>query len=182
MPFENEKKMFLAKTDKSKKGSLDERIIPLFNIINQHPDYHTTSSCSGRVYFWTGSGKKNETIWVKVSHDSITTSFFDFPPQKDIVWLRQEAFILHVACRDIAAAVQLLNLARPLFKKSCLLSIRNKIIVEIHGTEILEMPYSKDGVVLYKGDMEWLVNYINKKLDRISKSIILFTKKMELLN
>ena len=44
------------------------------------------------------------------------------------------------------------------------------------------MPYSKDGVVLYKGDMEWLVNYINKKLDRISKSIILFTKKMELLN
>ena len=40
MPFENEKKMFLAKIDKSKKGSLDERIIPLFNIINQHPDYY----------------------------------------------------------------------------------------------------------------------------------------------
>lgn len=35
--------------DNSPKGSLDEPLIPLINLINKHPNYVTTSSCSGRV-------------------------------------------------------------------------------------------------------------------------------------
>jgi tRNA(Phe) wybutosine-synthesizing methylase Tyw3 len=35
--------------DKSPKGSVDERIRPLVDLINSHPDYITLSSCSGRV-------------------------------------------------------------------------------------------------------------------------------------
>ncbi|KAJ1922653.1 hypothetical protein IWQ60_006393, partial [Tieghemiomyces parasiticus] len=35
--------------DKSPKGFIDEPIIPLLDLINRHPDYVTTSSCSGRI-------------------------------------------------------------------------------------------------------------------------------------
>ena len=35
--------------DRSPKGSVDERIRPLVDLINSHPDYVTLSSCSGRV-------------------------------------------------------------------------------------------------------------------------------------
>ena len=50
MAFDNEKKTYLPKADKSKKGDLDTKIIPLLNKFNSLPDYYTTSSCSGRVY------------------------------------------------------------------------------------------------------------------------------------
>ena len=36
--------------DKSMKGSIDPKIVPLCEIINRHENYVTTSSCSGRVY------------------------------------------------------------------------------------------------------------------------------------
>lgn len=36
-------------TDLSPKGSVDCRILPIMETINSHPDYVTTSSCSGRI-------------------------------------------------------------------------------------------------------------------------------------
>ena len=39
----------LAEFDKSPKGSLDEPIAPLVHSLNAHPDYVTTSCCSGRI-------------------------------------------------------------------------------------------------------------------------------------
>ena len=35
--------------DKSVKGFLDEKCIPICDLLNGHPDYVTTSSCSGRI-------------------------------------------------------------------------------------------------------------------------------------
>ncbi|MBW2966012.1 hypothetical protein KY342_02835, partial [Candidatus Woesearchaeota archaeon] len=49
MQFENQKKTFLKKIDKSKKGGIDKEIIPLVNKINNSRNYYTTSSCSGRI-------------------------------------------------------------------------------------------------------------------------------------
>ena len=76
MTFENDKKTFLMKVDKSKKGEIDDRVISLMKTINALPDFYTTSSCSGRVYLWQGTGKKNETEWIKVSHDLIDDDLF----------------------------------------------------------------------------------------------------------
>ena len=47
--FEKEKQDFLSKKDKSKKGSIDDGIIGLINLINSKSDYYTTSSCAGRI-------------------------------------------------------------------------------------------------------------------------------------
>jgi len=201
MTFTNEKNTFLAKLDKSKKGSIDERAIPLITTINKKDNYYTTSSCSGRVYLWSGTGKKNETQWIKVSHDPIKVDFLkldnihshdpikvDFlkldniqssQESEQIIWLRLEAFIMHIACKDINAANQLLEQVHPIFKKSCILTASNKIIVEIRGSEFIEMPIYKDNFLIFSGDLNWLTDLINQKLQKIWLGIDKFEKMME---
>ena len=167
MTFDNDKKTFLLKQDKSKKGDIDEKVKPLLAIINSHPDYYTTSSCSGRVYLWQGSGKKNETEWLKVSHDLIDDDFLKIKDDKGLVWLRLEPLIMHICCKDRESANRLLELARRIYKKSAFLSISSKIILEIRGSEFLEMPFYNDGKLLFNGDLPFLKELINDKMNKI---------------
>lgn len=185
IPFLQQQQSALNKPDKSKKGKVDEKIQPLLELINRYSPYYTTSSCSGRIVLWRGSGKKNELEWLNVSHDLITSSFFDIDRknhnlenhnqensnlQKNrVIWLRLEPLILHVACQDLAAASLLLDLAKTMFKKSCLLTVKNKIIVEIRGSQFVEMPFFLQGMAFYSEDpipRSWLVEELNTKLKR----------------
>jgi len=166
--FDNNKKTFLAKLDKSKKGEVDQRILPLINSLNAKSDFYTTSSCSGRVYLWKGKGKKNEMIWLRTSHDLIKEDFFQIK-EKGQVWLRLEDFILHIACRNLETANLLLERVRKLYKKSCILSASNKILVEIRGSEFVEMPLYEDGKLLFNGSFSWLKKEINSRLKSIWK-------------
>ena len=169
MNFPNDKKTFLAKLDKSKKGSVDEKAIPLLETINALPDYYSTSSCSGRVYLWKGTGKKSETQWLKVSHDLIEDDFFNCDEEKELVWLRLEGAIWHIACKDLETANVLLEKARRFYKKSCILTASSKIIVEVRGSEYMEMPLYKEGKLLFSGDLLWLKGMINQKLEKVWK-------------
>lgn len=167
MTFANNKKTFLSKLDKSKKGSVDDKVSPLLDLLNKESQYYTTSSCSGRVYLWKGSGKKNETHWLNVSHDFITDDFLAIDDTAaGIIWLRVEPLILHICCKDLAAATTLLDAARKVCKKSSLSSIRNKIIVEIRGSEFVELPLYNDGKLLFT-DLNLLATLVNQKLEHI---------------
>ncbi len=178
MRFQNDKKTFLEKLDKSKKGEVDEKVIPLVNIINNKEDYYTTSSCSGRAYLWSGTGKKNQTEWIKVSHDLIDEDFFevDVKDKGELVWLRVEGFIMHIACRNLEATNRLLEIARRVFKKSCLLSASSKFIVEVRGSEFIEMPLYHDGKILFSGEVKWLQGIVNEKFRKIFAGIESFTQ------
>ena len=60
--------------DLSPKGSPDEQILDLLELINSHKDYVTTSSCSGRVaVFLDGSetNKQDKGRWLMNSHSPI---------------------------------------------------------------------------------------------------------------
>ncbi len=173
MTFENQKKTFLAKLDQSKKGSIDEQAKEVISIVNSLKDYYTTSSCSGRVYFWQGDGKKNNTEWLKVSHELINLDFFEISSQ-EMVWLRYEGFIIHIACRDLDKANELLSNVQKLYKKSCILSMSNKIIVEIRDSNFIEMPFYQSNL-LFTGSLEWLKEEINQKLKKNWEKISLLT-------
>ena len=95
-----------------------------------------------------------------------------------MVWLRLEGMILHVACRDIDAAIRLLDQAWILYKKSCILSAKNKIMVEIRGSELMEMPLYKDGELLFSGDLNWLKETINVKFEKMWKDMEAFRKSL----
>ncbi|MBU0456799.1 MAG: tRNA wybutosine-synthesizing 3 family protein [Nanoarchaeota archaeon] len=190
MTFQNDKKTFLAKLDKSKKGEIDEKIVSLLELINNKDDYYTTSSCSGRVYLHKGRGRKNETEWLKLSHNLIDEYFFKLDVTKlddykldesRFIWLRLEPFILHVACKSLEAANELLEKAKKIYKKSCLLSVSNKIIVEIRGSEFIEMPFYEDGKLLFSGDIKWLRELVNSKLEKVWAGVEMFEKELKML-
>ena len=73
MIFQKEKNDFLIKKDKSRKGSIDNKIKKLVNKINSLNDFYTTSSCSGRVLILAipNSNKKNEVKYLFISHKKI---------------------------------------------------------------------------------------------------------------
>ena len=164
--FAQQKRTFLSKQDKSKKGSIDEKILGVVKVINSQEDYYTTSSCSGRVVIWR-DGKKNEGSWVKVSHDFIEESFFSLSSlDSKLLGLRVEPTIIHVCCKDLHAAVKLLDMVKPLYKKSSLISIKNKVMAEIKGSELIVMPLYDRGELLFP-DVGLLARIVNMKMKEI---------------
>lgn len=73
--FEQSKRNALGKLDKSPKGSLDVPIASLVYALNRHPDFVTTSCCSGRVVLFAsapGSGRGGR--WLLVRHGTVEVS------------------------------------------------------------------------------------------------------------
>jgi len=171
MTFDNEKQTFLAKQDKSVKGSIDNHIKQLCDLINSKDDFYTTSSCSGRIVMikLAQSGKKNEAEWLFVSHDEAGVynlkNELSNPPEEP-VWFRFEPFILHVAAKGIDDAKHLLEIVQSLgIKRSGIISLGNKIVIEIIGTERIDTIISKDAKLLVSDDyLSLLVDNANQKM------------------
>lgn len=150
--------------DKSPKGFVDERILPLCSLINRHPNMFTTSSCSGRICLWVDveTKRKNQngsTIsavsainkWLYVAHDLAIAqdaqNAFDkrpFQASAALVYLKMEPMILHVECRDLDTAIDLLHKALSAgFRNSgltCNKADCRRWIVAIRSTIKLDIP------------------------------------------
>lgn len=147
----------LYKPDKSRKGDVDGPIIPLIDYLNSLNDYYTTSSCSGRIYLLTESDRKPDVKWLYVSHekvsvndilDALSDDNLKIYPE-DRIWLRQENLILHVACRTIDDADDILKIARDIgLRRSGIIADSNIIIVEICSTEKMDVPVAENGKLL----------------------------------
>jgi tRNA wybutosine-synthesizing protein 3 len=166
MDFENNKKTFLSKKDKSKKGSIDRRISALVEKINRQGNYYSTSSCSGRIVLLkeSKSGRKNQAQWLFVSHDlvdfhNIFSVVDELSDRKDI-WFKYEPPIIHISCRDLVSAQKLLNIARPIFKLSGIIST-SKNIVEIRATDRIDTPVEE----ISQKHLRILVETGNRKLE-----------------
>lgn len=128
--FEQCKKSALNKEDLSKKGSIDEPILNLVNLINVSEFYYTTSTCSGRITLiekpFGEAGIKKGNCFHLNSHYSVALNDFrtvietfnrsytvngGARPDDDCLWLKFEPFIMHIQCYDLDKAKQLLNIA-----------------------------------------------------------------------
>jgi len=184
MQFNNQKKTFLAKLDKSKKGAIDKPIKNLINKINKSKNYYTTSSCSGRIVLLAKkSEKKQETEWLFTSHKKtslkeIKKALKEIPKQN--VYFRFEPLILHIAANTIENAQKLVNSARDVgFKRTGIQSTKNKIIIEIASTEILETIIAKNRKLLINDDyLKVLIQEANKKLQQNKNKIKKFQTKI----
>lgn len=76
-------------------------------------------------------------------------------------------------------ANKLLLEARKLYKKSCILSASKKIIVEIRGSEFLEMPLYDRSKLLFSGKLSWLKQEVCFRMKETWKKEGLFKRKME---
>ncbi|XP_044495394.1 tRNA wybutosine-synthesizing protein 2/3/4 isoform X2 [Mangifera indica] len=186
MSFDQRKAATLASlsssvTDKSPKGTLDTPIIPLIDALNSHPNYFTTSSCSGRISLF--SHPKNRPkggTWLYISHDlanadSLVSLLFptdpthpteSTPSPNDLVF-RFEPLIVAVECRDVESAQSLVSIAVSCgLRESGIASVSKRVIIGIRCSIRLEVPFGEQGAVLVSREyVRFLVGVANEKME-----------------
>jgi len=178
--FLHDKKQFLRKPDKSMAGGIDKAILSLVKKINSSKDYFTTSSCAGRIVLMPETGKKQEKVFLFVSHNPISAEkvLSSLKPVKNIVYLKHEPCIMHVACKSIDKALQLVSQARNAgWKKSGIISIKpGKVMCELVSTEILAAPIADKGNIIIDN------NYLKILLKECNNKLALTRQKIKQLN
>ena len=185
MFFDKIKKDFLSKPDKSGIRAIDSAIIPLVNKINKLQNYYTTSSCAGRIILMKETGKKQENVFLFRSHDKINSKTLKnalnkaVKGYKDMIYLKHEPCIMHVACNSLNDAFNLTNLSRQCgWKKSGIISKSN--VVEMLSTEILAVPVADKGKIIVNDNyLNTLVLECNKKLKQTRQKIKNLEKKIK---
>lgn len=171
--FSQRKSAVLSKLDKSSAGKWDERILSLCEKINSLEDFYTTSSCSGRIVLMLDKEKKSPNLFLKVWHNKVY--FDDFKEvlnglfnKKEIIKFKLEPPILHVACRDLKKATEILEKAKSIgFKRSGINALGKNIILELNSTERLEFPIFKNGKLLVDDAfLKLIVKQANQKLKK----------------
>lgn len=170
--FDQRKKDILNKKDKSFIGEWDEKIKPLCDKINKKENYYTTSSCSGRIVIVVDKDKKTPGVFEAVFHDLIDVEkFWRYLPKEQAkldLKYKQEPCILHVACRGLTDAEDLLRKAQLAgWKRSGIIANKNNFVCELLSTEKLEFPLMKKGELIVNDNFLRLV--IDKSNDNLKK-------------
>ena len=176
--FAQRKTAVLSKLDKSSIGKWDRRIKPLCEKINSLDDFYTTSSCSGRVILMIQQEKKENDLFLKVWHDKISfnelkKTLNELSKRKEIIKFKLEPPIIHIACRDLKKATEMLEKAKYIgFKRSSILTCDRNIVIEINTSERMEFPIIKDGKILVDEEfLRLIVKISNEKLEKAWEKI-----------
>lgn len=192
MEFEKRKAATLAslqseETDKSPKGTVDVPIIPLLNTLNSHPNYFTTSSCSGRISILSQpphsklKTKKKALggTWLFITHDpadpdSVLNRLFrsestrkDEQDNQNELVFRFEPLIIAVECKDLASAQSLVSKAIACgFRESGITNSSKRVIIAIRCSIRLEVPLgSSDEIMVSREYVRFLVGVANEKME-----------------
>jgi tRNA wybutosine-synthesizing protein 3 len=186
--FLQRKAAVLSKLDKSSIGEWDKRIKGLCEKINKLPYFYTTSSCSGRIILMIQQEKKENDLFLKTWHDKI--SFNELKSaldelcklKKKIVKFKFEPPIIHVACRELKNATQILEKAKYLgFKRSSILTCDRNIVVELNTSERLEFPIINNGKILVDDEfLKLVVKTSHQKLESGWRKIESLEKNMDI--
>lgn len=169
--FEKRKFDCLGKDDKSSIGSWDKPILDLCNKINSKNNLYTLSSCSGRIVLIKNIDKKTHDLFVLRTHDKITfaqlkKSLQNYNGKEGLVF-KQEPPILHICCKSLEDAEQLLNKARLAgWKNSGIMSLSGRIVLELRSTESLALPIFNKTLLVEDDFLKILVKEANKKLEK----------------
>ena len=169
--FIAEKEKILSRDDLSKKGKVDDEIKDLVDAINSKEDYCTTSSCAGRITLLERkSSKKIDATWLYSSHNpALFSELNDNLKSSSDVWLMQESCILHIFCRNLDSASLFLQACRNAgFKRTGIVALKNKIMIETMGNEKVEALLIKDGDILV--DEKYLKALVDESNSRMLKN------------
>ena len=169
--FLRRKKSILSKKDRSFKGSLDKKISKLCKKINSIDNFYTTSSCSGRVVLMIDQEKKSGGLFLWVNHNLITLrelkkEINKAKLKKKNIKFKQDPCIIHIACKNLEDAKHFLEIGfRVGFKKSGILYLGKRIVVELNCSEKLEFPIIAKGKILVTNEfLKTIIKKTNKNL------------------
>jgi tRNA wybutosine-synthesizing protein 3 len=170
--FLQRKTAVLSKLDKSSIGKWDKKIINLCKKINSLPDFYTTISCSGRAILMVQQDKKGKDLFLRTWHEKISfnelkKALNEFAKMKRIVKFKLEPPIIHVACRDLNKATEMLEKAKYIgFKRSSILTCDRNIFVELNTSDRLEFPIIKNSKILVDDEfLKLVVGMSSQKLE-----------------
>ncbi|MEK6914269.1 MAG: hypothetical protein AABW83_01325 [Nanoarchaeota archaeon] len=187
--FESTKKDILNKKDKSNIGFIDKDILKLCDKINSNSNYFTTSSCSGRIVLVL-DGKKRKDIFLFRTHDKINFNELKYKIleisekfKKELIYFKQEPCLIVVSCKNKESQWKLFSEARNNgWKKSGILSLDKKILVELMSTENISFPIIKNRRILVDDKfLKIVLNKSNKNLEKGWSKIKYLEKKMDYL-
>jgi tRNA wybutosine-synthesizing protein 3 len=172
-PWERRKSAFLERIERDREiGYLDPGIEETLDLINSREKSYTTSSCSGRIsavdseFPW----KRDDEHPIFKKHAPITEEELEDllkVEPKDIIWLIVSGPILHICCRDIEEAGEMLRVARQAgFKHSGIMSISEDcFMVElISGTQLFLPLKSRTKLFIEAGSMNDILFLVNESL------------------
>jgi tRNA wybutosine-synthesizing protein 3 len=172
--FEERKKKALEKLNEAiKNKEVDEPIKNFLIKINEYKNVYTTSSCAGRIIVLVDKGSKKDSFFAGKWHDLVKAEIVwnrivEYS-KESLVWLKQEPFILHIVCKKLKDAANIIKIARDVgFKHSGIISMKKeKIVCEINGIDRVEIPAVINGKIVISKDFFYdLIDFMNSKLLR----------------
>ncbi|MFA5855756.1 MAG: hypothetical protein WC867_00210 [Candidatus Pacearchaeota archaeon] len=167
----------LSKSDRSNIGSWDKKLVPLCNKLNKKKNYYTTSSCSGRIVLLKASDKKIEDAFLFRTHDKSSfkelKNVLDSMQYDGLVEFQQTSCIMHVACRTMGDALDLVRKAKEAgWKRSGVMTGGERFMVELHSTESMCLPImDKKKSLVDDNYLKLIIEQANSKLDRVWEKI-----------
>ncbi|XP_019499585.1 PREDICTED: tRNA wybutosine-synthesizing protein 3 homolog isoform X2 [Hipposideros armiger] len=155
--FRRWKAQCLSKADLSRKGSVDEDVVELVQLLNEREQFFTTSSCAGRIILLDGSingfeVQKKDCCWLLVTHRPCIKDDMVAALKKangDAI-LKFEPLVLHVQCRQLQDAQ----------------------ILAVRSTHGLEVPLSQEGKLMVTEEyIDFLLKIANQKMEENKKRI-----------
>ena len=172
--------------DLSPKGNVDEPVLPLVELLNTHPDYVTTSSCSGRISCHVVDEAANKGgRWAYISHSlddphHIVSQLLadvgsdENPDQAQTSTnFKFEPFVLHCECRSLVAATGLLAVAIGAgFRESGIMNADKRVMLAVRGSLRIEAPVAVGSELLVpESYLLHLAQLGNSKLEENLKRI-----------
>lgn len=163
------------------KEEVDEKIIPLLEILNSSDCFVTSSSCSGRIVLLELRKGKEDSSFYRKWHDKVTfKDVMDALSQYNndkMLWFKVESFILHVYAKDIEHAKQFLRIAREAgVKRGGIIYIKKFPIIEVFGTEHMAIPMYDGEILVNEEYVRYITHMANKLLTRNHKRLDRFTQ------
>lgn len=160
-----------------KEYKVDSDIIDLLLLINSIKGVYTTSSCSGRVGIIEEPkiGAKPLSRWLIKKHFPITFEEAKNSlkaAQKGVIFLKAQPPIFHIVGENVEIGKKLHEIGLSSgFKYTTFKALsKERVLVEINGTEYLTVPLGRDGRILISDEyLEFSINLANEMLKR-SKS------------
>ncbi|XP_036898203.1 tRNA wybutosine-synthesizing protein 3 homolog isoform X1 [Sturnira hondurensis] len=171
----------LSKADLSRKGSVDEDVAEIVQLLNGQEQFFTTSSCSGRIILLDGSingfeVQKRNCRWLLVTHkpcikDDMIVALKN--ANGDAV-LKFEPLVLHIQCQQLQDAQILHSVAIDSGFRNSGITVgkRGKTMLAVRSTHGLEVPLSHKGKLMVTEDyIDFLLKIANQKMEENKKRI-----------
>ncbi|XP_047378762.1 tRNA wybutosine-synthesizing protein 3 homolog isoform X1 [Sciurus carolinensis] len=188
--FRRWKAQCLSKADLSRKGSVDEDVVEIVQLLNAQEQFFTTSSCAGRILLLDGGinglgVQKQNCCWLLVTHIPCIKDDVMVALKKangDAVF-KFEPFVLHVQCQQLQDAQMLHSVAIDSGFRNSGITVgkRGKTMLAVRSTHGLEVPLSHKGKLMVTEEyIDFLLNIANQKMEENKKRIERFFNCLQL--